>query len=59
MYLIQGHHKEIQYFYNKFSMITHLKHVKVTKIFEFHKHNYIVYTFFVCLFLKQNIPQST
>lgn len=39
MYLVQGHHKEIQYFYNKFSIITHLKQLKVTKICEFHKYN--------------------
>lgn len=57
MYLIQGYHKEIQYFYNKFSIITHLKQLKVTKICEFHK--YIVLAFFACLFLKHNISQLT
>lgn len=49
MYLIQSYHEEIQDFSNKFSIITHLKHVKVAKICEHHKSNYIVlWEFFLC-----------
>lgn len=59
MYLIQSYHEEIQDFSNKFSIITHLKHVKVAKICEHHKSNYIVLWEFFSLFLKHNIPQST